>query len=275
MTRLVWRSRGKICERPQQRADLAEKRARESQQAADDEHRRNTKLQDLLKNAVARALQEIEDRQDSRRRLLVKLERTLKDEGVTVIVDLDSGVLRLPESLLFEKGQSALGGGPDAPPAKRQAAQEALRKVSDALSSVLPCYVAADTRPGCDLHDQGTLEGVLIEGHSDRQPYREVSRTLSSEESRDRNDRLSVERALTVFKEIQQSKTLAEIKNADHLPLLAVSAYGDRRPVAMRDTEEDYQKNRRIDLRFLLSARTSLELQKLLDEIKPALDDKP
>jgi len=258
------RAKSKEREAEEQR-DLA---VRETQ-AAEAEHRKNAHLQDLLNRAVARMMHDIEGRQNARLRLLESLERTLKDEGVTVILDPDSGVLRLPESLLFEKSQLTLGGGPDAPPAKRQAAQDALNKVSDALASVLPCYVATDVRPGCEARDEATLEGVLLEGHSDRQPYREAGRTLSSEESRDRNDRLSVERALTVFKEIRQRKPLLdEIKNPNGFPLLAVSAYGDRRPVAMRETEEDYQKNRRIDLRFLLSARTSEELQKLIDEIK-------
>jgi flagellar motor protein MotB len=259
----------------ERRAEQKEKEADIEKHAAEDERQKNAHLRDLLRKAVARMSQDIEDRQNARLRLLASLERTLKDEGVTVIIDPDSGVLRLPESLLFEKSQSTLGGGPDAPPAKRQAAQEALKKVSDALASVLPCYVATDARAGCEARDRATLEGVLIEGHSDRQPYREPGRTLSAEESRDRNDRLSVERALTVFKEIQQNKALDEIRNVNGLRVLAVSAYGDRRPVANRDSEEDYQKNRRIDLRFLLSARTSEELQRLIDEIKPALGDAP
>jgi flagellar motor protein MotB len=265
----------KAASEAKRRAEEKEREADIEKHAAEDERRKNAELRGLLRKAVARMSQDIEDRQNARLRLLASLERTLKDEGVTVILDPDSGVLRLPESLLFEKSQSTLGGGPDAPPAKRQAAQNALKKVSDALASVLPCYVATESRAGCESRDQATLEGVLIEGHSDRQPYREAGRTLSQEESRDRNDHLSVERALTVFKEIRQRNALDEIKNANGFPLLAVSAYGDRRPVAMRDSEEDYQKNRRIDLRFLLSARTSEELQRLIDEIKPALGDEP
>ena len=257
------------------RAEQKEREADIEKHVAEEERRKNALLRNLLRKAVARMSQDVEDRQNARLRLLASLERTLKDEGVTVILDPDSGVLRLPESLLFEKGLSTLGGGPDAPPAKRQAAQDALKKVSDALASVLPCYVAADATPGCAARDRATLEGVLIEGHSDRQPYRDAGRTLTPVESRDRNDHLSVERALTVFKEIRQRNALDDLKNPNGFPLLAVSAYGDRRPVAMRDTEEDYQKNRRIDLRFLLSARTSEELQRLIDEIKPALGDAP
>lgn len=250
-------------------------KANEERRKAEVEHLKNDHLRDLLRQAVTRMSQDIEDRQNARRRLVTKLTQRLKDQGVTVIPDPDSGVLRLPESLLFEKGQWTLGSGEGASAARLQSAQAALNKISDSLATVLPCFVAQGDQPGCEARDRSTLEGVLIEGHSDRQGYRENGRQLTPEESRERNDRLSVERALTVFKEIQQRNALGELKNANGLPLIAVSAYGDRRPVALKETEDDYQKNRRIDLRFLLSSRTSDELQRLIDEIKPALGEGP
>lgn len=160
-------------------ADKERLNAERETKVAEDESRKNAQLRDLLRKAVTRMSQDIEDRQNARLRLLARLERTLKDQGVTVILDQDSGVLRVPESLLFERGQWTLGGGPDAPPAKRQAAQDALKKVSDALAAILPCYGATDARPGCEARDRATLEGVLIEGHSDIQPYRDAGRTLS------------------------------------------------------------------------------------------------
>ncbi len=259
----------------EQRAEQKEREADREKLAAEGERRKNADLRTLLHKAVDQMKQDIEDRQNARRRLLESLGQTLKDKGVPVILDADSGVLRLPESLLFEIGQPTLGGGPNAPLAKRQDAQGALNKVSEALAYVLPCYVAnAEKKPHCEARDRATLEGVLIEGHSDSQPYREAGRVVSKEESQDRNDHLSVERALTVFKAMQQRKSLDEITNANGKRLLAVSAYGDRRPVAEGKTEEDYQKNRRIDLRFLLSTRTSEDLQRLIDEIT-ALGDAP
>jgi len=60
--------------------------------------------------------------------------------------------------------------------------------------------------------------------------------------------------------------------NADQsYPLLGVAGFGARRPLrqAGGDTEDDYQRNRRIDLRFLL-ARTA-ELERLHREIEAAL----
>src|SRR5574337_67432 len=132
----------------ERRAEQKEREAEIEKHAAEDERHKNAELRGLLRKAVARMSQDIEDRQNARLRLLQSLEHTLKEEGGTVILDPDSGVLRLPESLLFEKSQSTLGGGPDAPPAKRQTAQNALKKVSDALASVLPCYVATESRAG-------------------------------------------------------------------------------------------------------------------------------
>jgi hypothetical protein len=39
----------------------------------------------------------------------------------------------------------------------------------------------------------------------------------------------------------------------------------------LSDPQADYQKNRRIDLRFVLSARTSDELSRLREQIRQAL----
>jgi hypothetical protein len=57
--------------------------------------------------------------------------------------------------------------------------------------------------------------------------------------------------------------------------MLAVSAYGDRRPIATGNTEDAFRQNRRIDLRFLLSSRTSDELRKMVDEIHARLKEGP
>ncbi len=249
------------------RAAAAEKKAQEEAERAEMQRQKNEHLRGLLKQAVERMTQDIEDRQQARQRLLSRLEDMLKKAGVIVTVDPETGVLRLPEQILFERGQSTLGTGTNN--ARLTDARAVLDKLSESLASVLPCYSSRDLRAGCQERDLATLEGVLVEGHSDVQGYR----GLSPEDSRDRNDRLSVERSLNVFKEIRQKNGLDDLKNTSGFPLLAVSAYGDRRPIVAGSTEEEFQKNRRIDLRFLLSTKTSKELQRLIDEIKPALED--
>lgn len=261
-----------------QKATAAQAEAEREKRAADAQRLRNEELRRLLQRAMARMTDELEGREAARKRLLSNLQQRLRDDGINVEVDPTSGVLRLPEKLLFETGQSALGVGVGGQPnpAKLAEAQGNLAKVGRALGDVLPCFAElpqAEWATGCGDKDRSTLEGVLIEGHSDRQGYRVGGRPVSADESRDRNDRLSVERALTVFKEVRQRNGLDELRNTRGFPMLAVSAYGERRPIATGDTEEEFRKNRRIDLRFLLSSRTSNELQRLIDEIRPALGD--
>ena len=85
------------------------------------------------------------------------------------------------------------------------------------------------------------------------------------------NDRLSTARALTVFASIrQQQPALDALRNPADQPLLGVSGYGQRRPLlgTAGSMEADLTRNRRIDLRFVLSARTSDELHALLDRIE-------
>ena len=112
---------------------------------------------------------------------------------------------------------------------------------------------------------------MLIEGHTDRQPIK------GSGQFRD-NDQLSAERALAVFAELRRRQTgLDTLRNADGQPLLGVAGYGERRPLAdaQGDTDAEYARNRRIDLRFILSPRTSTELEKLRAQIHEALESSP
>jgi flagellar motor protein MotB len=82
--------------------------AREKEAAAV-QRGKNEELRRLLRRAVVRMTEEVEGRQAALQRLLSNLERRLRDDGMTVIIDPESGTLRLPEQLLFDKGQSELG----------------------------------------------------------------------------------------------------------------------------------------------------------------------
>lgn len=250
----------------------AKEQADKEKKEADEQRTKNENLRSLLKQAVAQMTQDLEERQNARLRLLANLEERLRKAGIDVRIDPVSGVLRLPEQILFEKGQSTLGTGVLAAPGRQSDAKLVLTKLADALSAVLPCFTTDEVRADCEERDRATLEGVLVEGHSDRQGYKKEGRQLPVEESRDMNDRLSVERALNVFKEIRQKNGLDELRNASGFPLLAVSAYGERRPIALGSSDEDFKNNRRIDLRFILSTRTSKELEQLIEKIRPALE---
>ena len=96
------------------------------------------------------------------------------------------------------------------------------------------------------------------------------SRRKTSSQSQQENDRLSTARALTVFAELRRLQpALDELRNPGAQPLLGVSGYGERRPLpdAWTLAEADLGRNRRIDLRFVLSSRTSDELRRLIDGI--------
>ncbi len=233
--------------------------------------------------------QDVRERTEARDRLLNSLEQQLAARGVKVFIDPVSGILRLPEDLLFNVGESSI----------RKDRIAALNTLADVLAQVLVCSGSNGERSGCDGYSSSILETILVEGHTDRQGYRKravpaggsilpsLSTTVpteapvqrvSPEESQNRNDRLSTERALTVFNELQRAQpTLSGLRNGENQPLLGFSGYGDRRPLpeAQGSTADDYRKNRRIDLRFVLSARNSSELERLLKQIEDVLSGRP
>jgi chemotaxis protein MotB len=108
---------------------------------------------------------------------------------------------------------------------------------------------------------------VLIEGHTDHRPITGAARY------RDK-DQLSTERALAVFAEMRKDQPgLDAIRNPDGLQLVGETGYGDRRPLpdALGATDEDFRRNRRIDIRFVLTSRTSDDLKRLREHILEAI----
>jgi len=138
--------------------------------------------------------------------------------------------------------------------------------LGEVLAEVLPCFSHGAPRRNCEQSDVPILEAMLVEGHTDRQPFM----GMSPAESEAKNDLLSTERALTVFAQLrQQQRLLDELRNPTDQPLLGVSGYGQRRPLPDATTlsQAHLEQNRRIDLRFILSARTSDEIRQLLEDI--------
>jgi len=145
-------------------------------------------------------------------------------------------------------------------------ARQTVKVLADVLGKVLPCYSNGWIKGDCPQGSGPILETLLVEGHTDHHPFRDPQGKLSPEG----NDRLSTERALAVFEELWQSRTgLDGLRNADQLALLGFSGYGDRRPLP---SEADYKKNRRIDLRFVLTPKTSTEFQELKKRIDKELE---
>lgn len=244
----------------QERAERAILEARRQSEEATRQRARNDELRRLLTEAVDQLERDIESRQTMRNQMLLSLERAMREQGVRVTLEPESGILRLSGDLLFETGQAVY----------RQEASRTVLVLAEVLAGVLPCYAGGGSAQGCAPGTLPILETVLVEGHTDRQPYRNMPR----DQSQARNDRLSTDRALAVFQSLRQTQPVLDgLRNSGGLPLLGVSGYGERRPLpeAQGDSEEDYRQNRRIDLRFVLSARTSDELQRLRDQIRDVL----
>lgn len=245
-----------------ERAEALRQQA-EAARSAGEAHRlreRNETLRVKLGEATSRLQAEVRQREAAREDLLNRLADGLRARGVSFRIDQQSGVLRLSEDVPFETGRSDL----------TERTRRTTQILADVLSQTLPCFSNVNERRGCQSTDRPVLEAVFVEGHTDRQSFQNMTREQSQRE----NDRLSAARALTVFAELRKLQpSLEGLQNVAGQPLLAVSGYGERRPIpgALGDDERDLTLNRRIDIRFVLSARTSGDLQRFIDDIERML----
>lgn len=226
-------------------------------QKAEEEQRRNVSLRGLLKDALDRLQRDIKLHEQARQDLLSSLDRQLRAQDVQVVIDRRAGVLRLSGDLLFATNSATLNSD----------AQHTVRVLADVLGRTLPCYAEEHPAAGCPNGAVPVLETVLIEGHTDSRPLTGTGRYRD-------NDELSTERALAVFAVLRQDQPgLDQIRNRAGLQLLGEAGYGDRRPLpnAQGTSAEDLRENRRIDIRFVLTSRTSRELKRLRARILRAI----
>ncbi|KTD18861.1 hypothetical protein Ljor_0084 [Legionella jordanis] len=198
----------------------------------------------IVANNYQSATKKVTEINESRDKILKKIEHSLKEEGVAVTVDLEQGVLRLPESILFGIDQYNLN----------ENGKVALSKLANVLEKYLPCMAITDKKykyhcGSLNLASQDGLDAVFIEGHTDV--------TGSS----DHNWYLSTRRAISIFKELTEAKPFLNegVKNINGIPILNVSGYEARRPVDPNRLE----LNRRIELRFIMRSPTPEDLEKL------------
>ena len=177
----------------------------------------------------------------ARAQMLRDIEASLKKKGIPVVVLPESGVLRLPEQVLFDVGRSDL---------QPQGAL-AVSKLGEALLEVLPCYAGPITPATCSTRAFGRLESVFIEGHTDNRPIAGVP---------DGNWQLSFARARAVYRELaQRDPQIEDLRNdkgeqkGAGEKLLGISGYADQRPAESNNSPAGQQANRRIDLRFIMA----------------------
>jgi chemotaxis protein MotB len=171
--------------------------------------------------------------------ILESLQKYLQDHGITVQVVKDQGVLRLPEEILFDKALAEIN----------QKGDHAIEVLAQALEFVLPCYARGDHAPleNCPPR-RGTIDSIFIEGHTDIDP-------LAPRAGMKDNIDLSAIRAANTYRTLLLKRgDLLGYKNTRGYPVLSVSGYGQYRPAVVdQSLEENKAKNRRIDLRILMT----------------------
>ena len=164
----------------------------------------------------------------------------------TIEVHPATGVLTLPEGVLFDSGSAVI----------RSTGIEDLDKVVKVLGEVLPCYVASPKKKCEENAGNHEIDTIFVEGHTDNRP---LLRTKSDGTKYD-NKNLSFDRARAVYENFvdrPDGSRLGQFRNSNEQPIFSMSGYSDTRLLPGIDGAD--QKNRRVDLRIVLTYRKPLE----------------
>ena len=210
---------------------------------------------DALQNDVHRQMAQLDRAQQDRRKLLLDIREQLAAEGLSVQIDEASGVLRLTEDAVrFAPSRSDL--------VDRN--KENVGKIARVLERVLPNYAGCWAPSEKSCGERASLETLFIEGHTD---------TTGKDAE---NWQLSTERAVATFRElIAVAPTLRSLRNTNNEEVISVSGYSSTRPIDPRLLREAWDRNRRIDLRFIMQTDNRQNLKHILrltDEMKGEID---
>ncbi|RYD48607.1 MAG: hypothetical protein EOP85_03225 [Verrucomicrobiaceae bacterium] len=183
-------------------------------------------------------------REELRKTELRALVARLRERNLSVGLDETNGILTLPEAMLFRTGEARLQPGGEA-------------SIALLANELLPV-----ARKGCGESDL-KWEAIYIEGHTDNVPIR------TSEFAG--NWQLSTARAISTFSALTSLQPeLGWLRNHQTKAVLGISGYGEQRPVANNLTEEGRQKNRRIDIRFVMAYPSREEIESMEKTLKQA-----
>ncbi len=202
--------------------------------------------------SLGQATESLQSAKATQRFILNALKEKLESAGIQVEIDREAGVLRLPnkeQSINFPVGKAE----------PLLVGQRNIDKLAHVLMQVVPCFVSNEEADKyCELKPMpdkkkyaAKIEVLLIEGHTD--PLK-----IDTQHSRFQdNYELSGARAAFVlnrirdFAEAKHGKQIfGVLKNSQNQEILSISGYADRRPLPA--TDPDSEKNRRIDLRFVM-----------------------
>jgi flagellar motor protein MotB len=190
---------------------------------------------------------------DTRSGILVAIGNALQSHGIPVEIDIENGILRLPEQILFERGKADLS----------PKGRDAVSALARALGSVVPCYATVKDRerPAHCPTTPHSIEAIFVEGHTDADGTEEL------------NWRLSAQRALNTFQTlVLENPDLKLLQNGRETPqaILSIAGYGRERPVAVNDSDDNKRKNRRIDLRFIMLTPRASAMGQIDDAVEKA-----
>lgn len=182
--------------------------------------------------------------EEVRRNILVEAAELLSERGIDVQISENQSVLRIPNHLLgFDTGDDEIG------PQYHSTAYE--------IGSVLHQLISVEDRADY-------LDTVFVEGHTDSRAFRGG---LCGDKG---NWCLSSFRAISLWQfweaNLGEDKLLSQFENRAGLPLFSVSGYAaTRRVVDDELSDEDYRRNRRIDIRFTIRRPSSAEYERVRD----------
>ncbi len=201
---------------------------------------------DPLQSVVREQMALLDVAQQDRRELLQDIRTQLAGEGLSVQIDEANGVLRLAEDAVrFAPNRADL--------VDRN--KDNVGKIARVLDRVLPKHMRCrswQTSP-CSTAEGSSLETLFIEGHTD---------TTGID---DNNWVLSAERAVNTYRElIAVSPSLRLLRNNHNEEVISVSGYASTRPIDPRAVRDAWDRNRRIDLRFVMENDPRRNLEQML-----------
>ncbi|MBF0177259.1 MAG: OmpA family protein [Magnetococcales bacterium] len=206
------------------------------------------------RDALRQTVERLNGADASRRKLIEDVAERLHKEGIRVSLDMENGILHLPEEILFDSGSHEL----------KPEGRHAIDVLAKALVQVLPCYamVPAQVTPAaCAGSTAGNrVETIFVEGHTD-------NTGTDTDQGKIYNWNLSTLRAIATFGLLDANPELGQLVNASENPIFSVSGYGWRRPVAGNDSPDNKRKNRRIDLRIVMERPSSRELERIQNQL--------
>lgn len=158
------------------------------------------------------------------------------------VISLERDALRFRGDGLFRPGQWNLP--------RKSDQLEFIQAMGRILDKILVCFTLgerADRGPDCESGN-ALIEAVQIEGHTDSDPGRIDNITLSTRRANN-----------TFFSIRDEVSGILDHKNLRGQPVMSVSGYGEMRPIETNDTPEGKAANRRIDLRIIMYAPSTVE----------------